>query len=187
MRIDSENKISEKINNNEFTFKLITEREEQNKILGNMNNYIPFFLRQLWEKPKSIATILLKSERNEIKKHLASFVTHNLYDNISSLNHKDEQLIYIITLLLKEELKSLNKINNSFLSSNRIGIILEELGKKKEMKLFFKIIFLEIIKKIENDYSNMDISFEPSKIKKILEKFNENEKKEILKIILVKK
>ena len=107
MRIDSENKISEKINNNEFTFKLITEREEQNKILGNMNNYIPFFLRQLWEKPKSIATILLKSERNEIKKYLASFVTHNLYDNISSLNHKDEQLIYIITLLLKEEFKSL--------------------------------------------------------------------------------
>ena len=55
------------------------------------------------------------------------------------------------------------------------------------MKLFFKIIFLEIIKKIENDYSNMDISFEPSKIKMILEKFNENEKKEILEIILVKK
>ena len=106
MKIDSENMISEKINNNEFKFKLIAEVDEQNKIFGNINTYIPPFLRQLWEKPKSIATILLKSERNEIKKYLASFVTHNLYDNISSLNHKDEQLIYIITLLLKEEFKS---------------------------------------------------------------------------------
>ena len=92
MKIDTKNMLSQRINNNEFKFKLITERDEQNKILGIINNYIPFFMRQLWESPKSIATILLKSERTEIKKYLA-FITHNLYDNISSLNHKDDQLI----------------------------------------------------------------------------------------------
>ena len=51
------------------------------------------------------------------------------------------------------------------------------------MKLFFKIIFLEIIKKIENDYSNMDISFEPSKIKKKIEKLNDEEEENIIYII----
>ena len=121
--------LSQRMNNNEFKFKLITERDEQNKILGIVNNYIPFFMRQLWESPKSIATILLKSERTEIKKYLA-FITHNLYDNLSSLNHKDDQLIYIITLLLKEEFKSLKSIKNYYFS-DRCGMILEELSKKK--------------------------------------------------------
>ena len=117
MKIDTKNMLSQRMNNNEFKFKLITERDEQNKILGIINNYIPFFMRQLWESPKSIATILLKSERTEIKKYLA-FITHNLYDNISSLNHKDDQLIYIITLLLKEEFKSLKSIKNYYFSED---------------------------------------------------------------------
>ena len=117
--------ISERFKNNEFIFKLITEQDEQNKLLGDINNFIPSFMRQLWNNPKSIATILLKSEKNDIKKYLANFVTHNLYYNISSLNHKDEQLIYIIVILLKEEIKSLKSINNFFFSDNRSGIILE--------------------------------------------------------------
>ena len=179
MKIDTKNMLSQRINNNEFKFKLITERDEQNKILGIINNYIPFFMRQLWESPKSIATILLKSERTEIKKYLA-FITHNLYDNISSLNHKDDQLIYIITLLLKEEFKSLKSIKNYYFS-DRCGMILEELSKKKDLKLFFKTVVLEIIKKIENDYSNKDIIFEPSKIKMKIAKLNKYEKEHNIK------
>ena len=179
MKIDTKNMLSQRINNNEFKFKLITERDEQNKILGIVNNYIPFFMRQLWESPKSIATILLKSERTEIKKYLA-FITHNLYDNISSLNHKDDQLIYIITLLLKEEFKSLKSIKNYYFS-DRCGMILEELSKKKDLKLFFKTVVLEIIKKIENDYSNKDIIFEPSKIKMKIAKLNKYEKEHNIK------
>ena len=122
MKIDAENMISAKIKNNELEFKLITEQDEQNKILGNMNHYIPIFLRKLWENPKSIATILLKTDKNEIRQHLANFVTHNLYDNISSLNHKDDQLIYIIALLLKEEINSLKSINSHFLLKIKVEL-----------------------------------------------------------------
>ena len=167
--------ISERFKNNEFIFKLITEQDEQNKLLGDINNFIPSFMRQLWNNPKSIATILLKSEKNDIKKYLANFVTHNLYYNISSLNHKDEQLIYIIVILLKEEIKSLKSINNFFFSDNRSGIILEELNKKKEMKLFFKTVVLEIITKMETVYSNTDIIFNPSKIKEQIEELARND------------
>ena len=160
--------LSERIQKYEM-FNLITDQDKQNKILGNINIYIPDFMRQLWDSPKSIATILLKADKNDIKKNLAHFITHNLYDNISSLKRKDDQLLYIITLLLKEEIKSLKNINNSFFSDKRCGMILEELNQKKEVKSFFKIIILEIIKKLENTYSSEDILLFPEAIKKKLE------------------
>ena len=166
--------ISERIQKDEM-FKLLTEQEQHNKILGNINIYVPEFMNQLWKNPKSIATILLKADKTDIKKNLAHFIVHNLYDNISSLNHKDEQLIYIITLLLKEEIKSLKNINNSFFTDKRCGIILEELNKKKEVKSFFKIIILDIFKKLENTYSAEDILLDPKHIKKKLEENSKND------------
>ena len=45
-------------------------------------------------------------------------------------------------------------------------MILEELNQKKEVKSFFKIIILEIIKKLEITYSTEDILLFPEKIKK---------------------
>ena len=175
IKIDVENMLSERIEKGEM-FHLITDREKQNKILGNINIYIPEFMHQLWNSPKSIATILLKADKNDIKRYLAHFITHNLYDNISSLNNKDEQLLYIITLLLKEEIKSLNNINNAFFVDNRSGMILEELNQKKEVKFFFKIIILEIIKKLENTYSTEEILLFPNQIKKKLEEKSKFEK-----------
>ena len=169
--------ISERIHKDEM-FKLITDPEQHNKILGNINIYVPEFMHQLWKKPESLATILLKADKTDIKKNLAHFITHNLYDNISSLNHKDEQLIYIVTLLLKEEIKSLKYINNSFFTDKRCGMILEELNKKKEVKSFFKIIILDIIKKLENTYSTEDILFNPKDIKKKIEENKKNEKEQ---------
>jgi hypothetical protein len=175
IKIDVENMLSERIHKDEM-FNLVTDLDRQNKILGNINIYIPEFMHQLWNSPKSIATILLKANKHDIKKYLAHFITHNLYDNISSLNHKDEQLLYIITLLLKEEIKSLKNINNSFFADKRCGMVLEELNQKKEVKSFFKIIILEIIKKLENTYSTEDILLFPEKIKKKIEEKSNIEK-----------
>jgi hypothetical protein len=178
IKIDVENMLSERIQKYEM-FNLITDQDKQNKILGNINIYIPDFMHQLWDSPKSIATILLKADKNDIKKNLAHFITHNLYDNISSLKHKDDQLLYIITLLLKEEIKSLKNINNSFFSDKRCGMILEELNQKKEVKSFFKVIILEIIKKLEITYSTEDILLFPNQIKKkFQEKSNIEKRKE---------
>ena len=55
---------------------------------------------ELWKNPSSIFTILLNSDIDDIKKYLAPFIVHNIYENISSINHNNEvQLIYIISLL----------------------------------------------------------------------------------------
>ena len=78
----------------------------------------------LWKNPNSISTILLNSDKDDIKKNLAPFIVNHLYENISSLNHhNEEQLIYIIFLILKEEINSLKNIGSSFLNETCAGII----------------------------------------------------------------
>ena len=152
-----------------------------NKALGNFGIYIPEFLQQLWENPKSMATLLLKADKNDVKKNLAHFVVHNFYDNISSLKHKDDQFIYIISLLLKEDINSLNDINNSFMLGKRAPILFEELSKKNEVKFYFKTIILDAIKKLESTYSSTNVIFEPGmmndKIEDYIRKLEKNDEK----------
>ena len=98
---------------------------------------------ELWKSPNSIISILLKADKNDIKNNLANFIVNNFYDNISSLYQKDEPLIYIISILLKNEINSLKKKNSSLLSENeRCGIILKEFRKKKKLNFFLKKLFI---------------------------------------------
>lgn len=124
------------IENNSIKYKLITEEEEQNKILGNINIYIPKFMHELWQNPHSISNIILKSDKISVKK-IAHFIVHNLYDT-SSLNHSDDQLIYIISLLLKQEINSLKEINSASIEENGCWYILNELKKRKRFNIFQK-------------------------------------------------
>ena len=164
--------ILKRLNKEDIIYNLISDQSKQNEIFGNINTYIPDFMHELWENPKSIATILLNSDKNDIKNNLAHFIVHNLYDNLSSINHKDEQLIYIMALLLKEEINSLNDINSFFKDKNKSEIIFEQFNKKKEVKIFFKNIILDILKKLEYEYSSLNISFEPEEINDRLEKLD---------------
>ena len=83
---------------------------------------------------------------------------------MSSLNHYDQQLIYIISLLLKNEIESLKNINSSFLDDTCCGIILNEFNQKKEVQFFFKNILMEIIKKLESTYISDDILLDENEI-----------------------
>lgn len=148
-----------------FEHKLISKEEQESlDKFDKIKIYIPEFMDQLWKSPKSIATILLNAEQSEVNKHLAHFIVHNLYDNVSSINHKDDQLIYIFSLLLKEELKSLNDLNAPLIKETKCGVFFEEFNKKKEVRIFFKNILLDIVKKLESTYSYLNISFDPKEI-----------------------
>ena len=155
--------ILKKNKRSDIVYNLITQKEEQNSILGNFNLYIPKLMNELWKSPKSIATILLNTEKNDLRKNLAHFIVHDLYYNISPLNYKEDQLIYIITILLKNEIDSLNDINSPFICNSKCGILLEELNQKKEVKQFFKKIIVNIIKDLEISYSSLNICFEINK------------------------
>ena len=180
--MDVENMISKKFKGEGNLYKLISKKEEQNKFLGSINIYAPEFLQQIWNSPKSLATLLLKADKSEVKNYLSHFIVHNLYDNISSLSHKDDQLIYIITILLKEEINILTNTNSSSFTGKLCGILFEEFGKKKEVKSFFKTIIFEMIKKLETTYSSTSVAFEPDeinrKVKRNLEILEKMEKEE---------
>ena len=134
-------------------------------------------MQQIWERPKSISTILLKSEKNIVKNHLANFFVNNLYDNISSLHQKDEPLIYIIALLLKEEINSLENKNSIFLHESRASYMLKEFRKRKEVKFYFKKILLDIFEVFENKYSSEDIVLDTTQIRENFQQSRKNKKK----------
>ena len=129
-------------------------------------------MEELWESPKSVANMLLYSDKNDIKNYLANFFVNSLYDNISSLTHKDEQLIYIVSLLLKNEINSLKTENSTFLNETSNGIILKEFGKRKEVQFFAKKIFNPIFEKLENKYSAQNMLLEINEIDQAIQILN---------------
>ena len=110
--------------------------------------YIPTLFDYLWKSPESISTLLLHAEKRDIKNILGNFFMNNFYDNISPLNSKDDQLIYIITLLLKEEINSF-KDENEFSNNSRCSTIFESFFDKKEIRLYLKKILFDVVKKMD--------------------------------------
>ena len=163
-----DNMLAERLGIHYNKYKLITEQKERNDFFQNINRYIPNFIYSIWNNPKSLATILSVADKNDIKNNLDHFITHYLYENIFSSNGNQDQLIYIITLLLKEEINKLEddiEINLlHFLNETACGFILEELLQKKEVQSFFKNIIKIVIRNIEKIYSLNTIMFDPEEI-----------------------
>ena len=90
------------------------------KILRELNTYIPFLMKGLWENPKLIALIIEHTDINVLKENLAPFFVHNFYENILSNDCIEDNLIYVLTLLMQSEIKNLNDINqkDKFLIEN---------------------------------------------------------------------
>ena len=168
--------ILKKNKKNNIVYNLISKKEENISLLGNFDLYIPKLMDKLWKSPKSIATILLNTEKKDLKKYLAHFIVHDFYYNLSPLNYKEDQLIYIITILLKNEISSLKDINGPFITDSKCGIILEEINEKKEVKQFFKKIILNIIKYLETSNSSLNICFELNEINDKYEKMQNKDK-----------
>ena len=163
--------------NNEIYYQLIENRGDY---LKDLNLYIPKFLLYLWENPSLIAKILIHSNMNEVKKYLAPLICNNFYENILSPNHIEDQLLYIIYLLLEQEIDKLNNISeaNKFLNDTPCGYILNELIHKKDIQAFFKIILKEAIEMMELSHSDTYLIFEANRLEKnILERQKSNLKR----------
>ena len=113
--------------------------------------YIPKFLFALWEEPKLVAKILMKADNLEVKEILAPFICNNFYQNIISPYSIEENLLYVISLMLKEEIGNLNSINqvNKFLNKTPCGYLLGELRNKSDIQAYSKNITHSLIEEIE--------------------------------------
>ena len=182
-RIDVLNVLKNEANiNNEKHYQLIENNKEY---LKDLNLYIPKFLSYLWENPSIIAKLLINSDKEDIKKFLAPLFCNNFYENILSPNHIEDQLLYLIYLLLEQEIDKLNDITETskFLNDSACGYLLNELTDKKDIKAFFKIILKDVIEIMELSHRDGYLVFEANRLEKnIVER-----RKSLLKRSMTKK
>jgi len=174
------NMISDRIKHDNKQLVLI-DNEDKTNILEDLKIYFPYLMFSLWENPKIIALILRNADINDVKNYLANFIVNNFYENILSPYFIEDNLIYVLTLLLDEEINSLlsTKQHINFLDDTCSGYLLEELRKKKDIQIFFKNVITESIENLEINFSNVRFDFNIDKMNSnYLEELSKNMKSE---------
>ena len=146
-----------------------------------MSTFIPAFFDSLWADPKLVADILKHCEIKDIKENLANLFVNNFYKNILSNNYVENNLMYVLTSLIKDEIDNLKNIDeyDNFMSDNsKVGYFMNELRKNDDIKCFFKTSFLSIISDIES-MSNLNLNLNEEEITNNLKNiiFNEDDYK----------
>ena len=125
---------------------------KDNDALKDLNNYLPNLLTYLWEHPKIVALLLSNSNINDIKNNLASLIINNFYENILSSNYIEDNLMYVLTLMIKTEINNLHNINEPELfldGESPVRYLLYELRRKNDIQYFFKNVILKVIDDLE--------------------------------------
>ena len=169
MKINAKKGITEKkyyLNTNLDEFKI-------NKV------FMSSFLKGLWNHPEAMYYILINSDDNIVKTNLAPFIVNNFYCNYLSGNYMENNLLYIITLMLNDEIDELDNISDvdSFLENTKCGFLLEELQKLPDIQIYFKKVILKTVENIERTCSFREIKFDVKERQKELNKLKEEEEK----------
>ena len=143
--------IAEKQNLDDRKFELVSDFEEQQTFFKDIYTYMPHLLDYLWEDPKTISKLLINSNIEDVKKNLAPLFVNNFYENILSSQYLEDNLMYLISLLLMEEIKGIEKPEdyNKFLEETATGYVLEQLKNKTDVQNYFKTIIFSLVEKLE--------------------------------------
>ena len=152
------NKMNQVFEKNDKIFEFC---ENSSVILRDLNTYTPSLINELWKKPKLVASIIEHSDINALREHLAPFFANNFYENILSYDCIEDNLLYVLTLLMQSEINNLNDINqkDKFLVNTPCGIMFEEIYKNVEVQMYLNKITKNAIENLENKYSTKQIDF----------------------------
>ena len=127
--------------------------------------------------------ILMNTDIKNVQTNLAPFIVNNFYCNYLSGNYMENNLLYVIAMMLKDEIDKLDNINqvDNFLEKTKCGFLLEELRKMPDIQIYFKKVILKTVEKIERTYSFREIKFNTSKILEEVIKLKEEEKIKLFK------
>ena len=127
--------------------------------LSELNTFIPKLLSYLWDDPKLVANLLMNADHSDTEKYLAPLICNNYFENILSSNYIEDPLLYVIYLLLDEEISQINDIkeSNTFLNDTQCSLLLGQLIEKNDVKDFFKLILEDIIENIGTKVFDFDL------------------------------
>ena len=104
---------------------------------------------------------LIECANNDQYEDLVSFLCHFFYENFYMEGTEQEEMLYIIYLLLEKEIDSLFTPSvSTFLEQSFISNFLTEMGTRYEIKHYIDIILNDLIKQIEEKnitYNSMNI------------------------------
>ena len=91
---------------------------------------------------------------------------NNFYENILSSSFIEDNLMYVITLVLTDEIKNMKttKDFNNFLEETSCGYFLEQLNYKMDVINYYKIILVNLVESLENMSSSKKINFNVKQI-----------------------
>lgn len=150
--------------------------EDNNDFLQDLNFYIPKFLNYLWKEPELVAKLLSNIDNKSIIDLLANFFCNKFYLNILSSSFVENNLLYIISLMLNKEINELNSINqiDEFLNQTPCGYILSKLKSKNDIQIFSKNVFENLIEKIEMTCSEKKFNLDILNLKNDIEDLEKN-------------
>ena len=128
----------------------------------SMGNFIPTFFDLLWSDPKLVADILKYCDVKDIKGNLAKLFINNFYKNILSNNYVENNLLFVLASLIKDEidnLKSIDECDNFMSDESKVGYFMNELRKNDDIRCFFKTSILNIISDLEL-VSNLNLNLD---------------------------
>ena len=132
---------------------------------GSVDDIIQFFF--YFRENHPAMTRLIKYIPLERRKSIANFLCHFFYDNFLCDNEKEEDIVYIILFLLKEEIDNLlSPLSNNFLQDSFLKYFLIELGNTFEIRNYINVILNPLIKDIEDKNSfnyNLNIIYNSKK------------------------
>ena len=158
------NKMNHRLDNKDNRQLVICLNEGE--VLRDLNTYIPNMMNRLWELPEIVVSVIENTEMGDLKKHIAPFFVNNFYENILSSYYIEDNLMYVLTLLLQNEINGLNNImhNEKFLDNTKCGVILEELRRKSDIQEYFKTIIKNAVEDLEANNSTFQIDLSPDNI-----------------------
>ena len=170
-KIEINNKINSYLKQKNCECVLIDLKNEDAEILKQLNIYVVNLMRYLWEDPKLVVNLLSTADKNDVRENLSSLILNNFYENILSPNYIEDHLLYILSLLLKNEINNINSMNDFslFLDDTPCGILLQQLTNKKDIQTFFKIIISKIVENLETNCYNIELKFNLTKIEESIE------------------
>ena len=149
---------------------------DQGKAFGYHKVFIQNILEGLWKEPEVMYYIISKCDKEDMRENLSSFIINNFYDNILSSSYIEDNLLYLLTLLLKDEINQLDDGTNTnkFLNGTKCGFLFDHLFKQNDIQVFFKAILLKTVEKLEVLNSNRKITFDVGQKEKELIKYKDN-------------